>query len=238
MVSQAVSNDEKFAEYASSVEGRAVAMTGAGTRYRGNNEAIYAMTIFGRSIRESNCDCDRSEEPSLLQTIFLRNDGQVLEMLDKKDGWLAQVARENDVRFTSKTPSAADKAKLAKIAQLRKTYTNRMKTQQAAVTKLKKNGGSEKQIARMEAQIKSSRKKWKQYLEPGDADTKDGGASRNSVDVAKAINDAYLRTLSRKPTESEAAAATDFVAQSDDELDGLRGVMWALLNTKEFIVNH
>ena len=238
IVSQAVSNDEIFGQYASSVEGHAVAMTGAGTRYRGNNDAIYAMTIFGRSIRESNCDCDRSEEPSLLQTIFLRNDGQVLEMLDKKDGWLAQVARDNDVRFTSKSPSVTDKAKLARIAQTRKTYTNRLKTQQAAVAKLKKDGGSEQQIARMEAQIKSSRKKWKQYLDPDAASDQDGNAAKGSVDVAKAIDDAYLRTLSRRPTESEAAAATDFVAQSDGELDGLRGIMWALLNTKEFIVNH
>ncbi|HIE99934.1 MAG: DUF1549 and DUF1553 domain-containing protein [Fuerstiella sp.] len=235
MVSQAVSNDEKFAQFTTSVEGRAIAITGAGTRYRGNGDASYAMTIFGRSIRESNCDCDRSEEPSLLQTIFLRNDSQILEMLDKKDGWLAQVAKENDVRFTSKTPSTADKAKLAKMAQLRRTYGNRLKTQQAALTKLKKKGGSEKQIARLEVQIKSLRKKWKQYLEPGGEDAKDG---KGSVDLAKAIDDAYLRTLSRKPTESEAAAATEFVAASEDQLDGLRGVMWALLNTKEFIVNH
>ncbi|HIK91745.1 MAG TPA: DUF1553 domain-containing protein, partial [Planctomycetes bacterium] len=235
MISQAVSNDEKFAQFTTSVEGRAIAITGAGTRYRGNGDASYAMTIFGRSIRESNCDCDRSEEPSLLQTIFLRNDSQILEMLDKKDGWLAQVAKENDVRFTSKTPSTADKAKLAKMAQLRRTYGNRLKTQQAALTKLKKKGGSEKQIARLEVQIKSLRKKWKQYLEPGGEDAKDG---KGSVDLAKAIDDAYLRTLSRKPTESEAAAATEFVAASEDQLDGLRGVMWALLNTKEFIVNH
>ncbi|MGB4736629.1 MAG: DUF1549 domain-containing protein, partial [Fuerstiella sp.] len=81
MVSQAVSNDEKYAAFATDMEDRAVAIPGAGLRSRGNNSASgYALTIFGRSIRESNCDCDRSQEPSLLQTIFLRNDGQVLSM--------------------------------------------------------------------------------------------------------------------------------------------------------------
>ncbi|MCP4170923.1 MAG: DUF1549 domain-containing protein [Fuerstiella sp.] len=238
IVSQAVSNDEKFARFASSTEGRAVAITGAGTRYRGNGDASYAMTIFGRSIRESNCDCDRSEEPSLLQTIFLRNDSQILGMLDTKEGWLAQVAKENGVRFTSKTPSSADKAKLARMAQAQKTYANRLKAQQATLAKLKKNNASEKQIARAEAQIRSSRRRWKQYLEPdGVKDSKDKPANA-TVDVARAVDDAYLRTLSRSPTESEAAAATEFVAGAENQLEGLRGVMWALLNTKEFIVNH
>jgi hypothetical protein len=238
MVSQAVSNDETFAQFTTSVEGRAIAITGAGTRYRGNGDASYAMTIFGRSIRESNCDCDRSEEPSLLQTIFLRNDSQVLQMLDKKDGWLAQVAKENGVPFTSKTPTSTDRAKLARLAQARKTYSNRLKAQQAAFAKLKKKGGSEKQIARMEAQIRSLRKKLKQYLNPDATDNSEGKAANAEVNIAKAIDDAYLRTLSRKPTKTEAANATEFVTQAENQMEGLRGVMWALLNTKEFIVNH
>ena len=238
MVSQAVSNDDKFARFASSTDGRAIAITGAGTRYRGNGDASYAMTIFGRSIRESNCDCDRSEEPSLLQTIFLRNDSQILEMLDTKEGWLAQVAKENGVPFSSRTPSRTDKSKLARLAQLRVTYTNRLTAQQTALARLKKNGGNENQIARMEAQVRSSRKKWKQYLNPGATDNSEDNTSHAVVNVAKAIDDAYLRTLSRKPTNAEAADATEFVAQAENEMDGLRGVMWALLNTKEFIVNH
>jgi hypothetical protein len=238
MVSQAVSNDDKYAQFASSVEERAIALTGAGTRYRGNSNAGYAMTIFGRSIRESNCDCDRSEEPSLLQTIFLRNDSQVLQMLDTKDGWLAQVARENGVPFTSETPSSTDRAKLARIAQARRTYTIRLKAQQAALAKLKKKGSSEKQVARMEAQIRGLRKKLKQYLSPDANEASEGDAASSSVNVAKAIDDAYLRTLSRKPTKAEAGDATEFVAQAKNQIDGLRGVMWALLNTKEFIVNH
>ncbi len=238
MVSQAVSNDEKFAQFTSSTDDRAIALTGAGTRYRGNGDAGYAMTIFGRSIRESNCDCDRSEEPSLLQTIFLRNDSQILGMLDKKDGWLAQVAKQNGVPFTSKTPSSTDKAQLARRAELSRTYTNRLKAQQTALARLKKKGGNEKQVARLEAQIRSSRKKWRQYLNPDAADDSDGKPADAVVNVAKAIDDAYLRTLSRKPTKAEAADASEFVAQAKTQMDGLRGVMWALLNTKEFIVNH
>ncbi|MEQ9411115.1 MAG: DUF1549 and DUF1553 domain-containing protein [Fuerstiella sp.] len=239
MVTQAVSNDEKFAEYVNSIEDRAVAVPGAGSRYRGRNDAGYALTIFGRSIRESNCDCDRSEEPSLLQTIFLRNDGQVLGLLDSKSGWLAQVAQEHEVEFRPKSPTENDRGAAARMAQLRQTYQKRLQAQQAALNKLKKKEGTEKQVARLEAQIKSMRKKWKQYLGPEEETAEESSTdAAGTIDVAKAVEDAYLRTLSRQPTKEEAAAASEFIAEADSQIDGLRGVMWALLNTKEFIVNH
>lgn len=53
----------------------------------------YAVTLFGKPPRAINCDCERSSEPSLLQTVYLRNDGEVLKLLDRKDGWLQQIAR-------------------------------------------------------------------------------------------------------------------------------------------------
>lgn len=236
MVSQAVSNDERFAEYATSLEDRAIALPGAGQRYSSRGGSGYALAIFGRSIRESNCDCDRSEEPSLLQTIFLRNDGQILEMLDGRNGWLAQVAKDNGIRFNSKSPTSADKSAAAKKAQLRKTYNKRLKEQNAALAKAK-GRGDKKQIARLESQIRSMRKKWSKYTDSAPAEDGEAGKPA-SIDIAKAIEDAYLRTLSRKPSEHEIDVANEFIAESKDQLDGLRGVMWALLNTKEFIVNH
>ena len=247
MVSQSVSNDEKFASFATSVDGRAVAIPGAGLRYRGaGDQAAYALTIFGRSIRESNCDCDRSQEPSLLQTIFLRNDGQVLSMLDSKDGWLAQVARENGMSFKSKAPSQADRAAETKRQQLKETTLSKIRSQlklaKDDLEKLRKNPeANAKQIARREQQLTAGRARLKAMS--GETDAVADGASEanvagNTIDLPKAIEDAYLRTLSRKPTESEVETATEFIASSEDQIDGLRGVMWALLNTKEFIVNH
>lgn len=52
----------------------------------------YAVNLFGKPPRTLNCDCERSTEPSLLQTVFLRNDQEALKLLDRKDGWLKQVA--------------------------------------------------------------------------------------------------------------------------------------------------
>ena len=52
------------------------------------------------------------------------------------------------------------------------------------------------------------------------------------------VREAYLRTLARKPTEIEAETASQHLAGSDDGAKGLRDLLWALLNTKEFITNH
>ena len=38
--------------------------------------------------------------------------------------------------------------------------------------------------------------------------------------------------------QKEMARATSHVEQADDDMNGVRDVLWALINTKEFIVNH
>jgi hypothetical protein len=113
----------------------------------------YAVNLFGKPPRTINCDCERSAEPSLLQTVYLRNDQEVLKLLDRKDGWLQQIARSK-VR-----------------------------------------------------------------------------------DPDELIRQAYLRTLSRLPDEREAAVAKKHLAEASDMMTGLRDLLWALVNTKEFIVN-
>ncbi len=52
------------------------------------------------------------------------------------------------------------------------------------------------------------------------------------------IRSAYLRTLSRPPDTAELARARDHLAQAAAPADGLRDLVWALVNTKEFILNH
>lgn len=234
MVSQAVSNDEKFANYATSLEGRAVALPGAGQRYASQGGSGYALAIFGRSIRESNCDCDRSEEPSLLQTIFLRNDGQVLSMLDGKDGWLAQVAKDNGLKLATDNQEDEKRTATRKAAS-RKAYAARLKAQKLLLDKAVESG-NKKAIEKAQARVQSLKDGWVKSINEA---TEDADALvKSEIDVAAAIEDAYLRTLSRKPTDDEMEVANQFVADAKDQLDGLRGVMWALLNTKEFIVNH
>lgn len=48
----------------------------------------------------------------------------------------------------------------------------------------------------------------------------------------------YLSALSRAPKLEELSIARAFIARNADREQGLRGVLWALLNSKEFLFNH
>ncbi|MEZ6109754.1 MAG: DUF1549 and DUF1553 domain-containing protein [Pirellulaceae bacterium] len=58
------------------------------------------------------------------------------------------------------------------------------------------------------------------------------------ADVDSLIQDAYLRTVSRPANDREIAAARKYLSEAATSKAGLRDLMWALLNTKEFLVNH
>lgn len=131
---------------------------GVSSGYGGRDHDDYVVSLFGKPPRESVCDCERSNEPSLLQTIYLRNDAEMLELLDKQNGWLREIA----ARGTD----------------------------------------------------------W---------------LAKNEDDV---IRQAYLRTFSRRPSGGEIATAREHLQQTADPQSGLRDLLWALLNSKEFILNH
>jgi hypothetical protein len=63
-------------------------------------------------------------------------------------------------------------------------------------------------------------------------------SAASNVNFTEIINEAYLRTLSRYPTEEEVRTSQSYISESKDAVDGVRGVLWALLNTREFMVNH
>lgn len=126
---------------------------GYASGYSNRGGSNYAVNLFGKPARVLNCDCERSAEPSLLQTVYLRNDKDVLTMLDRKEGWLKQLA----------------------------------------ITK--------------------------------------------KHDRAELVRQAYLRVLSRLPEEREAAIAANHLEAAESTLAGMRDLMWALINTKEFVVN-
>jgi hypothetical protein len=127
---------------------------GAASGYTNTRDgSSYAVTLFGKPPRAINCDCERSSEPTLLQTVYLRNDQEVLRLLDRPDGWIKQITRAKD---------------------------------------------------------------------------------RNTDEL---IRQAYLRTLSRYPDEKELAIASQHVKAAKDVPSGVRDVLWALVNMKEFVVN-
>ena len=76
---------------------RAVGQAMPSLRY-GATRGGYPMKIFGRPDREKTCDCERSNEPSVAQALYLINDSEVLEKLASRQGRLPRLLRttQND----------------------------------------------------------------------------------------------------------------------------------------------
>ena len=230
-IASATASDEEFDRMVAEIDGRYIAQTSAGSRYN-ENPQNYALSVFGRSIRESNCDCDRSEEPSLLQTVFVQNDQHIYSLIDRgRGGWLNQVANELDLRQTRRAVNPSQQANAAR--QIR-SYRSQ---QQTAATQLKKakNKGDDKMVAQLERRIASIRKRIA-GLQPASGEPIEQQADPDMLpDV---IRDTYLRTLSREPSEDELSRSMAYVESTPDQLGGVRDLLWALVNTKEFIINH
>ena len=56
--------------------------------------------------------------------------------------------------------------------------------------------------------------------------------------IERLITETFLRVLGRIPDEREFQSAIQDVNKMEDPVDGIKELLWALLNTKEFMVNH
>lgn len=56
--------------------------------------------------------------------------------------------------------------------------------------------------------------------------------------AAELIHDAYLRCLSRPPTAVELRRCETYFTETTDPQEALHDLVWALLNTQEFLTNH
>ncbi len=63
-------------------------------------------------------------------------------------------------------------------------------------------------------------------------------ANKHKGDPARAVEEIYLTTLSRLPTQRETERMLAHVSKRGDSAAGCVDVMWALLNCSEFISNH
>jgi len=57
-------------------------------------------------------------------------------------------------------------------------------------------------------------------------------------DTGQRVEEAFLWTLSRMPTAQEKQACLDYLKDRATPQKGVEGLMWSLLNTREFLLNH
>lgn len=284
-IREATGSDAIAAKMLTDWRDRAIGIPGTGRRRAA--ASVYALNVFGRSVRQSNCDCDRSDEASLLQTVFLRNDNEVLAMVgDPRNGWVAQVARELlpkslPARRANKQPQSVAspmprqpvvdakpingiaKAAASEAAKTPKPFTaapgKEIRRSQPLGPELKA-----RRIARLSERIKELETAGKkelakrltaqlEELKRRPAGARLGPRNRTPAPVLamqmkptqvtsekkmQLVRTAYLRTLNRYPESHEQSRALAYLNDSDNVFAGLRDLLWALVNTEEFIVNH
>jgi hypothetical protein len=221
-IRMATAADADACTMATSSGGRAVAEAPA---VGWGQSGKYALSVFGRSTRESNCDCDRSMEPSLLQTVFLQNDRDMLAQIERKGGWVEAVSSGYEAARVDAERAAVGKARGAE---------QRLAQAERRVVKLKERGVGGKALDEAEAALAAARRAPAADAPPATS----SAVAPAPEDVARIVRQAYLRTLSRPPTAAEAARAATYFGEAAGVREAARDLLWALLNTKEFLVNH
>jgi len=150
VLNSALGVDEQFAGPDVAPAGTKMVEVGS-SRLNGN--VAYALRIFGRPPRTTACDCERSAEPALPQTLFRMTDPTISNKLAAGNGRVVQLA----------------KAKL-----------------------------SDEEL----------------------------------------VDEAFLATLSRLPKADEKASSLAHLRAARTRLEGTTDLVWALINTREFILNH
>jgi hypothetical protein len=211
-IKQATASSADLCQFHGNIAERAI---GPNTANR-KGYSSYALTTFGKPVRVANCDCERTADPTLLQTLFTRNDPDVLSALDDKNknsmGWMAELRRAHGTDKSAEAKPGAER----NLDRIEKRL--REETENA--------GPDQKEKLR---QLEKRRERVQQDL---------NAAQSKPLDLDSIINELFLRTLSRPPTSKEVMTAKEDIAAATDQVDGVRDVMWALLNTREFLVNH
>jgi len=206
---------------------RAIGPKGGAAIGRRNGGGDFASKVFGRSPRDTNCDCSASNEPNLLQSIYLQNDGEMLSNIDRAGGWLNErtgAASRGNNRKDVEQRVGTLKKRISELEAQAATF------QKAGAEKEKALKDTELQIAARQDDLKKAQRR----LEAMGTDQ----PPPPRFDPDAIVKEAYLRTLSRKPTEAEAKKAREYLTTAGDNVKGMRDLLWALLNTKEFVTNH
>ena len=229
------------------------------------------LSLFGKPARTTDCDCERSNVPTLRQMLYTRNDPGLLARIEgtapaanrgntrfSTNGMQQPARQRNDSNSWIKGLRAATgrraeggevwydpahiKRALATIER-REKMLMRMKPpvppgmdekqMMAMAGMAKKMKIWNEQWAKVQAMRAEQEALWAKH-KPAQLPRDEDG----NIDRVALIEETFLRTLSRLPSAEELSTARADVASAKDLPTGIRDLLWALLNTREFIVNH
>jgi hypothetical protein len=234
----ATGSSERVEEFANNMDTRMIGNSSVGN-YRGVS-ANYMLGIFGKPQRENNCDCERTVDPTLLQTLYTRNDPEMLTQLSARGGWLDELRREHEIL------SADDNHRqITRYQKNIKTARKRLAQLQATLPK-KPVDGEPGALKEYEVKIQAYKKQkmkidnaLREYTEKMAELRPQPGAVRELPEGTEAlITETFLRTVSRYPTHKEMEMARADLSKAANVVAGVQELLLALLNTKEFMVNH
>jgi hypothetical protein len=193
---------------------------------RGNSG--YALATFGKPARVANCDCERTADPTLLQTLFTRNDPELIASLEgdgRNAAWINELRRLY----------GANQKELAKVeSDFNKSRAARQAMREKLEKRLKAGEITREDIAKLRADLKTAEDK--EAVLSAKLNEQQGKPAEMKVD--EIIQEVFLRTVSRLPKPEEMARAREDIAAAKEPVDGVRDLLWAMLNTREFLVNH
>ena len=238
-INQATASESRLIDLTTAPVNRTIGPDAMTRKNRNVTSMAYALNIFGKPDRAENCDCERSNDPTLLQAIFTRNDPSLNAMVEGRDrknpGWIAELDKTYNGVVSNRSSSKNNR-------QLKKLYQQRRKLTENAPKKPKSK--NEKAMERFASANKEHRKKLQKL---NNSIRQSNGANRNSTPktqpltperIDQLINETFLRTVSRFPSPLERTKAQTDVRNAKNKIHGIKDLLWALLNTKEFLVNH
>src|SRR5262249_49067745 len=76
------------------------------------------------------------------------------------------------------------------------------------------------------------------WAKVADANGRVANIAKDIKDDNARIEEVYLSSVSRLPSDTERQACAKFDKEAETSEKGLQGVMWSLLNTREFLLQH
>ena len=219
-VTLATATSSEISAFPSDIEKRAIGPLAGNNAKR---TSTYALSTFGRPARVANCDCERTGDPTLLQTLFTRNDPEVIARLETGKGgaWIDEVRKMYE----------PDKETVTLEGKLKKTHAL-IRDLQVRRDKAAANADNAKELKSLDRQLAPLKARESELV------TAISQRPKREFNPEPLINEVFLRTVSRLPTAEELSKAREDITAASNPINGVKDLLWAMLNTREFMVNH